>query len=643
MMTKKTTALLLLIGSILAVPVAAQSAAESAKYPTETYDFILAKLLADEGDHDEALKLIDRVRAKEPNNPVVIFEHANILLEAGKVNDAERQLRALTDRYPDFYDAQRLLGRLLLDQTRADKKRMDEALLHLQKALQLNPEDFGSGLTVAQILTASNRLPEAEKTLLALAERFPDNRMINYNLAQLLTKLGKGDESKVYLERVLGADPTFVPAALQLADIYQKSNEWRKGAETLAPLAEQDPMNRELQRQLAYFWFRAGESEKAATLFNELLKGDPKDDKSRFFYAESLNDQQRFPEAEKIYRELLEKEPNDAELLVSFGMNQLAQRKLDEARKTFHTLLAQNGLPAGVVALAKTQLATIAHLEGNYDQALFLAREALRGPKGLNTSAVSLVLDVYRRQKRYQEALDFLQPLVRELGTDTAINVRYLEFLIRAGDTVKADAIAGVQIKSGTRGAIAVAQTYGQLERWSDAIRILLDLRKANPEDDTVLFQLGSAYERAGRTADAEKIFLGILERKPNDASTLNYLGYMWADRGENLPRAEEMIARAVKQEPRNAAYIDSLGWVYYRLGKLELAQKYLVDASDLMPWDPTIQEHLGDVYVKRGELEKAAERYRAALKLDPEQKDEEKIRTKLAEIEKKSAGQARQ
>lgn len=642
MMTKKTIALFLL-GTILAAPLAAQNAAESAEYPSETYEFVLAKLLADEGDHDEALKLIDRVRAKEPNNPVVIFEHANILLEAGKVNDAERELRSLTDRYPDFYDAQRLLGRLLLDQTRADRKRMDEALVHLQKALQLNPEDFSSGLTVAQLYTASNRLTEAEKTLAALSERFPDNRMINYNYAQLLTKLGKGDESKVYLERVLGADPTFVPAALQLADIYQKENEWKKGAETLAPLAEQDPMNRELQRQLAYFWFRAGESEKSATLFSELLKADPKDDKSRFFYAESLNDQQRYPEAEKIYRQLLEKEPNDAELLVSFGMNQLGQRKLAEAEKTFHTLLAQSGLPAGVVALAKTQLATIAHLQGDYDQALFLAREALRGPKGLNTSAVSLVLDVYRRQKRYQDALDFLQPLVKELGTDTAINVRYLEFLIRAGDTVKADAIAGVQIKSGTRGAIAVAQTYAQLERWDDAIRILSDLRKANPEDDSIVFQLGSAYERAGKTAEAEKIFLGILERKPDDASTLNYLGYMWADRGENLPRAEEMIAKAVKQDPRNAAYIDSLGWVYYRLGKLELAQKHLVDASDLMPWDPTIQEHLGDVYVKRGELEKAAERYRAALKLDPEQRDEAKIRTKLAEIEKKGAGQARQ
>ena len=121
-------------------------------------------------------------------------------------------------------------------------------------------------------------------------------------------------------------------------------------------------------------------------------------------------------------------------------------------------------------------------------------------------------------------------------------------------------------------------------------------------------------------------------------APTLNYLGYMWAESGTNLDRAEEMLTRAVGQEPENGAYVDSLGWVYFRQGKLDEAEKYLSDAVRLMPRDATIREHLGDVFAKRGDMQRALAEYRAAVELDPESKDIEKLRSKIAEIERSSA-----
>lgn len=629
-MMKNAACFLLLVA--LAIPAGAQE-----RFSEGPWEFMVAKFAADEGDFDRALRLIDKVLASDPKNPVVRFERASILLDAGRIRDGEKELRRLTEAEPAFYDAHRLLGRVLLDESRLDRSKTAEALQHLQMALQLQPDDFSTGMTVAQILLASNKLDEAEKVLGPLAERFPDNKLINYNYAQLLTKLGRGDESRAFLERVLASDATFAAAALQLIDIYQKSNEWAKAAETLAPLAEQEPANTDMQRQLAFFYFRAGDAERARDMFAQLLAVDPKDERSRFFLGESLTDLGDYVEAEKHYRVLMETQPDDPELLVSWGLNQVAQRKNDEAEKAFRALIAKPGMPEGIVTLAKTQLATIEHFRGNYDAALAQAIGALRGPRGLNTQAVSLALDVYRRQKRYADAIAFLQPLVKELGTDPPINARYFEFLLRAGQTQQAQAIADVQIRNGLKGGIAVAQVYAQLERWNEAIELLEQLRKQNPDDKNVVFQLGSAYERSGKVGEAEKIFLKLLDEDPNDAQTLNYLGYMWADKGVNLPRAEEMIARAVKQEPRNGAFVDSLGWVYYRLGKLDLARKHLADAAELMPWDPTIQEHLGDLYLKQGDVAQAADRYRAALKLDPEDRDEAKIRTKLADIEKKT------
>src|SRR5947209_11942913 len=109
----------------------------------------------------------------------------------------------------------------------------------------------------------------------------------------------------------------------------------------------------------------------------------------------------------------------------------------------------------------------------------------------------------------------------------------------------------------------------------------------------------------------------------------------MWAESGTNLDRAADMLNQAVKLEPRNGAYIDSLGWAYFRQGKLDLAEKYLTDATRLLPRDATVHEHLGDVLAKRGEVGRALDLYRAALKLEPEAKDEAKLRTKISELEK--------
>ncbi|MCU1244252.1 MAG: Tetratricopeptide 2 repeat protein, partial [Acidobacteria bacterium] len=84
-------------------------------------------------------------------------------------------------------------------------------------------------------------------------------------------------------------------------------------------------------------------------------------------------------------------------------------------------------------------------------------------------------------------------------------------------------------------------------------------------------------------------------------------------------------------------AYLDSLGWVYYRQGRLDLAEKLLTDATHLLPNDATVHEHLGDVVAKRGDVPRALSLYRAALVLEQESKDEQKLRTKIAELEKQA------
>jgi len=113
----------------------------------------------------------------------------------------------------------------------------------------------------------------------------------------------------------------------------------------------------------------------------------------------------------------------------------------------------------------------------------------------------------------------------------------------------------------------------------------------------------------------------------PKSAVTLNYLGYMFADKNMKLEESVALIQRALELDPYNGAYLDSLGWAYFRLGRLDQAEEYLVKALERLSRDPTIHDHLGDVYYKTGRLplaEKAWERAReewqrtAPTELDP-------------------------
>lgn len=634
-MPKMKKCLFLLAAAAFATAAAAQ------ELPDDRYDFILAKLAASEGRYDEALSRIDRVASRNADNGVLKFERAMILIDAQRFEAAEKELREVTTANPDFYDAQRVLGRLLLDRAGQDRAKVDQALSHLQAAFRINPDDLGTGMGVAQIMLSMGRTAEAERILAALLERAPDNRALNYTYAQILTKLGRGDESRRYLERAVEVDATFGPAILQLIDIYQRENEWGKASELLQPLVNDDPMNLDLQRQQAFFFLKAGLTEKARDAFKSLVEADPKDTRSQYYLAEALNDLEQFSEADAIYRKLLDKTPDDPELLASFGLSQIGQRKYDEAAKAFRSLLALTDVSENLQILAKTQLGLIELQKGNYAAAIDHVRPLLVFRDKPNSQAIGIAVEAFRKQKRYAEAVAMLQPLVQRFSPDPLINARYIEMLVRNGDTDSARTAAATAAKAGPKNAMAAAEAYIQAEQYEPGITILREALKAKPADVELQFALGSAYERAGDKKRAEETFLMLLEKEPEHAATLNYLGYMWADSGIHLDRAADMLVRAVRKEPRNGAYIDSLGWVYFRQGKLDLAEKFLTDATRLLPRDATVHEHLGDVFAKRGEYHRALDLYRVALALDPEAKEEAKLRSKIAEVEKQQTSRS--
>jgi len=141
---------------------------------------------------------------------------------------------------------------------------------------------------------------------------------------------------------------------------------------------------------------------------------------------------------------------------------------------------------------------------------------------------------------------------------------------------------------------------------------------------------LGVALERLGEAAPAEMHLLRAIEINPGDAYALNYLGYWWADEERNLDEAIAMIERAVSQLPTSGFFVDSLGWVHFKLGDAARAVDYLERATELEPADPEITGHLGDVYWALGRQDEARYKWRLALSLASDAEEQEMFRDRI-------------
>lgn len=143
-------------------------------------------------------------------------------------------------------------------------------------------------------------------------------------------------------------------------------------------------------------------------------------------------------------------------------------------------------------------------------------------------------------------------------------------------------------------------------------------------------FQMGMALERKGDYSEAVSCFEKVLDKNPEFHEAANYLGYMWAERGENLERAKELIERAVKAEPKSNAYLDSLAWVLFKLGKVQEALPVMLQAIEIAQaekeLDAALYDHLGDIQMALGNREKANEAWRKALLLGPNEVIRKKI-----------------
>jgi tetratricopeptide (TPR) repeat protein len=252
-------------------------------------------------------------------------------------------------------------------------------------------------------------------------------------------------------------------------------------------------------------------------------------------------------------------------------------------------------------------------------------------------------VQAYRDAHQWKDAAAVAAQAAKALPKDHLIQLTYANQLVDTGEVDEGLALAKAQLTGGAGDREVeedLAQTYIGLKRFKDASEQLdkADALASKPDEKlSVLFLRGMYYDRQKMYDQAEAQFRKALVFDPQNAAVLNYLGYMLADQGQKLPEALKLIRQAVDLEPQIGAYLDSLGWVYFKLGQYSEAEENLRKANERMSNDPTVHDHLGEVYEKTGNLkmavaqwERSMTEYAHSLPAEADLEDVQKVQHKL-------------
>ncbi len=452
-------------------------------------------------------------------------------------------------------------------------------------------------------------------TALIWAKNAPDNLDAQRAAAIQLARGGRYDDSMVYMEKVLQGkgDTHFDFLALSAAETDQDTRDGlQKSFDRLlqkypdngqlvfgkALLLQQDGNSQAAldlleahppeEGEIAPVLLRArllqsvGRGEEALPLLQKTIRQNPDDKRLRLTYARTLVEQDRLDDAKVEFASLLEQYPDDDELRYSLALICLETKNWDEATGYLQELIERDSH----VDSAHLNLGRI-HEERNQPQAA-LNEYAQVGPGNDYLPAQLRQADILVANGRSTEASRRLA-LARDTQPDYVIQLYLIE-----------------------------AEALGNNDKDAQALQVLEQALKQYPDDNNLLYTRAMLAEKRNDLAQMEKDLRSIIAREPENAMALNALGYTLADRTTRYAEAKALIDKAHQINPDDPAVLDSLGWVNYRMGNLDEAERLLRQALERFP-DHEVAAHLGEVLWANGKRREARQIWAKAFEAQPD------------------------
>ncbi len=586
---------------------------------------------------DRSKEAYEEIRTKEPESLEALIPLGQIYLWERSFTKAAEVLEAADSLRP----GQRMILTMWMEALLQDGQ-LDEAEPVLRRLLAVEPNSLENRLRLVELLARRGD----HRGALAILEEAPpevsDSFSLRHRLARELHATGENRRA-LALTRVLRTEQpdlaeltrleiTILAAMGKDKEALTKLRSIMEGEESETIFRDRLLASRLLERQ--------GRVDEAVDELRALLGSEAQKDRRQdllVFLAGTLERQGRGSEARDLLTAELDTASGQTLVLMAGALSDLQQREGQDgaAQETLlqgiESLVAADA-PEAADALRLRQLALLARAE-DWPALLKLCRSFHDGVGNeLAFAARQLEVDALVGLERLPEALELLAGNGDSPGEARQIQAKRIEVFLEAGRDQEAMAEVDRIIEDAQPANLYFAsQLLQRSRRYTESLPLLERLLEMEPESSAALFLKGAAQERTGKYAPAVTTFERLLELVPDHPPALNYLGYMWAERGENLERARSLIERAVALDQDNGAYLDSLGWALYQLGEHEEARRHLEWAVKLQPDDPTVLEHLADVLAVLGDSERALDVYRQVRDLGGD--DIERVERKLLEL----------
>jgi tetratricopeptide (TPR) repeat protein len=576
--------------------------------------------------YKQALKL-------DPGASFLFEELTDLYIQSGRLKEAVTEAEDILKREPNNLDAHRILGRIYTrmigdtQQGKINEEMLRDATEQYEKITAKDPKDMESWLTLGRLYRTARNSVEAEKAYTQALALDPNNEDALTGLAIVYSDVGDTKKAIEKLQAVTNKDPN--PRTLAaLASSYEQLHDYKSAAEVLRKAIDLDPENSRIKRALAYNLLQSGGLDESLKYYKEFAEEDPHDTDALLRVAEIYREKRDFTKARETLDKAKAADPENLEVRYE-EVNLLDKEgqtdKAIEALKSVLKDTERKSYSESEKAIRLNLLERLGDLYRGANQnqaAIDTFRQMADLDPDSGARAEVQIVDAYRTAKDFKNARAEADAAIKKYPDEYALK--------RAQAFVLADMGKVDQGVSELRGLLkgdrdretqlAIAEVYERAKRFEDMGKPLdaaEKLSETKPDKETVYFMRGAMYERLKNFDASEAEFRKVLELDPDSAGALNYLGYMLADRGVRLDEAQKMIARALELDPDNGAYLDSLGWVYYRQNRLDDAVQTLVRALSKsgVGDDPTVHDHLGDVYLKLGKTKDAITQWQASLK----------------------------
>jgi tetratricopeptide (TPR) repeat protein len=626
------------------------------------YHYALAHMYEEQvavyGRSDLANKAIEEYRQAieaDPTSEFLTAALAELYAKTGRIRDAVMEAQDILKRDPNNLEAHKLLGRIYLrslgdiQSGNGSQNVLKLAIEQYEQIIKIEPDSVDDHLLLGRLYKVNNDLQKAESEFKTALKLQPDSEEAVTTLALLYTEEGDSTRAAQVLSSVPDASRSAKLYSV-LGYTYEQQKEYKKAIDAYRKAIALDRDNLDAIRGLAENLMNDGQTEAALEQYKVIADANPEDAQTYVRIAEIYRRSGKFDLALENLKKAQSMVPDSIDVPYNIARVYQAQGRYDDAAQILQDLLKKTEKPDNNYTQAEKgnrsiflELLGSVYRDNNNNQ---LAIETFRKMLTLGDEnaerGYQQIIDSYREAREWQQATDVAKEAVQKLPNDRGLKMVYASQLADMGQ-----AEAGLQqVKALLKGKpedrevyITLAQMYSRLKHWSEAEQSLdkAEELSAKAEDRQYLYFLrGSMYERQKKYDQAEEMFRKVLTSDPDNATALNYLGYMLADRGVKLEEALNFIKKAVDLDPANGAYLDSLGWAYFKLGKYELAEDNLLRASQHIGTDPTVQDHLGDLYQKTGRLKLAAVHWERALQEWNKTVAAEVDSTDVAKVQKK-------